>query len=174
MWVWWRWKFPDGATLSTFPLYCLCSPIPPLKWRTSQLRHFEICLIICLYLYHMSYLFLVWNEECSRYWSFLQYHLVLDMEQEVFSQVQQFVDGKEYHSMSTAFCVSESTSALFLLSPSFSVFAPPRSPFPLSNTHVFFQLYPLPALNIMTRKYCHDAISFIWLLENMFAEFQAA
>ena len=67
-----------------------------------------------------------------------QYHLVLDMEQEVFSQVQQFVDGKEYHSMSTAFCVSESTFALFLLPPSFSVFAPPRSPFPLSNTHVFF------------------------------------
>ena len=61
-----------------------------------------------------------------------------EMEQKVFSQVQQFVDGKEYHSMSTAFCVSKSTSALFLLSPSFSVFAPPRSLFPLSNTHVFF------------------------------------
>ena len=157
-----------------FPSLLSQLPHSSLKWRTSQLGHFEICLIICLCLYHMSYLLLVWNEECPRYWSFLQYHLVLDMEQEVFSQLQQFVDGKEYHSMPTAFCVSKSTSALFLLSPSFSVFAPPRSPFPLSNTHVFFQLYPLPALNIMTKKYCHDAISLIWLLENMFAEFQAA
>ena len=26
---------------------------------------------------------------------------------------------------------------------------------------MFFQLYPLPALNIMTKKCCHDAISFI-------------
>ena len=149
MWVWWRWKFPDGATLSTFPLYCLSSPIPRLKWRTSQLRHFEICLIICLYLYHMSYLFVVWNEECPRYWSFLQYHLVFwNGTRSVFSSSTIRGWKRISFNVDHLLCLWIFFGLVFALPFLFSFCSPSIS---LSSIKYlcFFRLYPLPAVNIM-------------------------